>query len=276
MTDPPPLSLPLAAPPAPPHNTPQNKNKPKKKKRDQVDRKAPVYPGVSSDQALAYLDGQTLPGDFGFDPLGLLDPVGSGGFVTPQWLAYSEVIHGRWAMLGAAGCLAPEALAAAGVTPASTGVAWFRSGVIPPVGADYTYWTDPYSLFLIEIVAMQFAELKRLQDFRFPGSQVSRRFFFSLSFWAAAGARVCSCSSPPHPTHHAHPPFRLPSHPTPHPRTQCTQQPNRANKTKRQQQHRPSSPSPASRAFSPAAATRPTRAAPSSTLRAWARTRPRR
>ncbi len=28
---------------------------------------------------------------FGFDPLGLLDPTNSGGFVNPQWLAYSEV-----------------------------------------------------------------------------------------------------------------------------------------------------------------------------------------
>lgn len=29
--------------------------------------------------------------DYGFDPLGLMDPVNSGGFITPQWLAYSEV-----------------------------------------------------------------------------------------------------------------------------------------------------------------------------------------
>ena len=27
----------------------------------------------------------------GFDPLGLLDPVNSGGFVNPEWLKYSEV-----------------------------------------------------------------------------------------------------------------------------------------------------------------------------------------
>jgi hypothetical protein len=27
----------------------------------------------------------------GFDPLGLLDPVNSGGFINPQWLQYSEV-----------------------------------------------------------------------------------------------------------------------------------------------------------------------------------------
>lgn len=31
-------------------------------------------------------------------------------------------------MLGAAGCIAPEALAAAGIIPPETGVVWFRSG----------------------------------------------------------------------------------------------------------------------------------------------------
>jgi hypothetical protein len=30
----------------------------------------------------------------GFDPLGLLDPVNSGGFINPKWLSYSEVCSG--------------------------------------------------------------------------------------------------------------------------------------------------------------------------------------
>lgn len=42
---------------------------------------------VSSHRCCAVL----LCSDFGFDPLGLLDPVNSGGFVNPQWLQYSEV-----------------------------------------------------------------------------------------------------------------------------------------------------------------------------------------
>ena len=42
-----------------------------------------------SDQNMTYLDG-SLPGDFGFDPLGMSDPEGAGGFVNPQWLAYSR------------------------------------------------------------------------------------------------------------------------------------------------------------------------------------------
>ena len=39
---------------------------------------------------------------------------------------------------------------------------WFRSGVIPPAGQG-KYWIDPYSLFFIEAVAMNFAELRRWQ-----------------------------------------------------------------------------------------------------------------
>nr|GEV27079.1 chlorophyll a-b binding protein 8, chloroplastic [Tanacetum cinerariifolium] len=43
----------------------------------------------ASKQSLSYLDG-SLPGDFGFDPLGLSDPEGTGGFIEPKWLAYGE------------------------------------------------------------------------------------------------------------------------------------------------------------------------------------------
>ena len=75
-----------------------------------------------SDQSLSYLDG-TLPGDYGFDPLGLSDPEGAGGFINPGWLAYAEVIHGRWAMLGVAGATAPETMK--GFIPDSTAVVWF-------------------------------------------------------------------------------------------------------------------------------------------------------
>lgn len=38
-------------------------------------------------------------------------------------------------MLGAAGCIAPEILASAGVIPQTPDeVVWFKSGVIPPAG----------------------------------------------------------------------------------------------------------------------------------------------
>ncbi|CBI40043.3 unnamed protein product, partial [Vitis vinifera] len=59
----------------------------------------------ASKQSLTYLDG-SLPGDYGFDPLGLSDPEGTGGFIEPRWLAYGEVINGRfqdWANPGSMG-----------------------------------------------------------------------------------------------------------------------------------------------------------------------------
>ncbi|KAL2940533.1 Photosystem I chlorophyll a/b-binding protein 6 chloroplastic [Bienertia sinuspersici] len=49
-----------------------------------------------------WLDG-SLPGDFGFDPLGLgSDPE------TLRWFAQAELMHSRWAMLGVAGILIPN------------------------------------------------------------------------------------------------------------------------------------------------------------------------
>lgn len=134
--------------------------------KDRVEAKDELY--FASKQSLSYLDG-SLPGDFGFDPLGLSDPEGEGGYINPSWLAYAEVLHGRWAMLGAAGCMTPEILGKAGFIPESTGLVWFKSGVIPPQG-QFDYWCDPYTLFFVEMVLMSFAEHRRIQDFRKPGS----------------------------------------------------------------------------------------------------------
>ncbi|GAU17622.1 hypothetical protein TSUD_254970, partial [Trifolium subterraneum] len=99
----------------------------------------------ASKQSLSYLDG-SLPGDYGFDPLGLSDPEGTGGFIEPRWLAYGEIINGRYAMLGAVGAIAPEILGKAGLIPQETALAWFQTGVIPPAGT-YNYWADNYTLF---------------------------------------------------------------------------------------------------------------------------------
>lgn len=146
---------------------------------ERVKKAGGLYANFASDQSLSYLNG-SLPGDYGFDPLGLSDPEGAGGFITPEWLSYSEVIHGRWAMLGAAGCIAPEVLSAMGLIPQTGDEAvWFRSGVIPPAGSYDKYWVDPYTLFFVEVVLMQFAELKRYQDFRYPGSQ-GKQYFLGM------------------------------------------------------------------------------------------------
>lgn len=122
-----------------------------------------------SSQSLSYLDG-TNAGDFGFDPLGISDPEGAGGFINPEWLRYAEIMNGRWAMLGAAGCIAPEILGNAGIIPATTNILWWKTGVFPPAGTTDLYGMDPYSLFWVEVLLMQIAELRRLQDYKHPGS----------------------------------------------------------------------------------------------------------
>lgn len=129
-------------------------------------------------QSLTYLDG-TAPGDFGFDPLGLSDPEGAGGFISPEWLKYGEIMNGRFAMLGAAGMVAPEVLGGAGVIPQETNILWWKTSVFPPAGTTDIYWMDPWALFWIEVVLMQFAELRRWQDYRKPGS-MGKQFFLGF------------------------------------------------------------------------------------------------
>jgi len=140
-----------------------------------------------------WLDG-SLPGDRGFDPLGLSKPVeflqfdfdqldqnqaqnkaGNvvGSFkptideVTPQSLQpYSEVfglerfrecelIHGRWAMLATLGVIVAES---------TTGVAWVDAGKVELDGARYLNFDLPFSisqLCWIEALAVGGAELYR-------------------------------------------------------------------------------------------------------------------
>merc|ERR1719199_983446 len=139
----------------------------------------------ASEQSLSYLDG-SLAGDFGFDPLGLSDPEGEGGYINPSWLAYAEIIHCRWAMLGCAGCFAPEALGKIGVIPESTGLVWFKNGVVPPSGS-FDYWCDPFTLFFVEVVLMSFAEHRRIQDYRNPGSMKDQYFIGLESVLGGSG-----------------------------------------------------------------------------------------
>ncbi|GIL65457.1 hypothetical protein Vafri_19251 [Volvox africanus] len=126
-----------------------------------------VLPTTAS---LSYLDG-TLPGDFGFDPLGLFDPSnGSAGFMSQRWLHTAEVIHARWAMLGAAGCLAPEYLAHEKVIPKATGLLWFKTGFFPPASAGFDYGVPLGVLFALQMVMMGMAEGLRAAEYMQPGS----------------------------------------------------------------------------------------------------------
>ncbi|KAG2256970.1 hypothetical protein Bca52824_076264 [Brassica carinata] len=86
-----------------------------------------------------WLDG-SLPGDFGFDPLGLgKDPA----FL--KWYREAELIHGRWAMAAVLGIFVGQAW---------SGVPWFEAGA------------DPRALLL-----MGWVDSKRWVDFFNPDSQ---------------------------------------------------------------------------------------------------------
>ncbi|KAK1403189.1 Chlorophyll a-b binding protein, chloroplastic [Heracleum sosnowskyi] len=77
----------------------------------------------------AWLDG-SLPGDFGFDPLGLgSDPE------TLKWNQQAELVHCRWAMLA----------------------------------GEQEYFTDKTTLFLVELIFIGWAEGRRWADILKPG-----------------------------------------------------------------------------------------------------------
>merc|ERR1712057_111725 len=144
----------------------------------------------------AWLDG-SLPGDRGFDPLGLAKPVEylqfdldqldqnqaqnkAGGVMysikaTPDEVStqslqpYSEVfglqrfrecelIHGRWAMLATLGVIAAES---------ATGVSWVDAGKVELDGARYLTFDIPFTigqLSLIEVLLVGGAELYRNRE----------------------------------------------------------------------------------------------------------------
>lgn len=98
----------------------------------------------------AHLSGN-MPGDFGFDPLGL----GMQGEDRLKWYAEAEKTNGRWAMAGVAGILGQELL---GVEPK-----WFEAG-------SKEYSIDFLPLLAIEFLVMGFLETKRYQGFKNTGS----------------------------------------------------------------------------------------------------------
>ncbi|XP_038991533.1 photosystem I chlorophyll a/b-binding protein 6, chloroplastic-like [Hibiscus syriacus] len=100
------------------------------------------------------LDG-SLPGDFGFDPLGLgFDPK------TLKWFAQAELMHARWAMLAVSGILIPALLESLGFID---NFSWFDA-------SDRNYFTDPTTLFVVQMALMGWVEGRRWADMLKPES----------------------------------------------------------------------------------------------------------
>ncbi|KAL2339708.1 hypothetical protein Fmac_007648 [Flemingia macrophylla] len=111
----------------------------------------PLLSSLMADELLLFL----LPGDFGFDPLGLgSDPE------LLKWFAQAELMHARWAMLAVFGILVPELLEKIGYVENFN---WYDAGA-------REYFTDPTTLFVVQMGLMGWVEGRRWADMVNPGS----------------------------------------------------------------------------------------------------------
>jgi light-harvesting complex II chlorophyll a/b binding protein 5 len=121
---------------------------------------------LDRDDLPVYLDG-TLPGDYGYDPLGL-------GKDADQVAKYrvNELLHARWAMLAAAGIIIPEGLAANGLD--IKGATWFETGAAMLNGGTLNWSVAPFGVVanplpLFAVVAINVALMAAAEGYRAKG-----------------------------------------------------------------------------------------------------------
>ncbi|CAI0558315.1 unnamed protein product [Linum tenue] len=112
-----------------------------------------------------YLDG-SLPGDYGFDPLGLGEDPNS-----LKWYVQAELVHARFSMLGVAGILFTDLLRVTGIKNLPV---WYEAGAVK---FDFA---STRTLLFVQLLWMGYAETRRYMDFVSPGSQAKEGSFFGL------------------------------------------------------------------------------------------------
>ena len=114
--------------------------------RDAAARASPLYgphrPRVP--MPAPHLETVMLPGNYGFDPLGLCADRKTGRLdrTLLDRMFELELLHARWAMLGALGALVPEALSVTGVATFPED-RWFAVGASKLRGEDLNYFGVP-------------------------------------------------------------------------------------------------------------------------------------